>query len=251
MRRCSKPTAKGVATTRTSPTSTSASRKSRYVSCGEAPTKAPPMKWTTARGAAPPRGASTHAPSTSRQPRSLEDAVARDAEARSASSCANASGGAAEEEEEEEEEEEDEGSPSDGPAAATTETNGGARPRPPAPRARPPTRPREEDAERRADPPRRTRGGDANAPATADMREVGRKARADAFARARERVRSRRAARRARVVCAGARATWNDDASSAARNRVVSDEHAESSEQGTEQSVSAKCPSVRRAGAAV
>ena len=100
MRRCSNPMANGVATTSTSPFSASASRNRRYVSWGDAPTNAPPMKCTSARGFAPAGGASTHAPSTSLQPRSRDPvfAAAEAAPSRD-SSCWNGDAGAAEEEE--------------------------------------------------------------------------------------------------------------------------------------------------------
>ena len=90
----------GVATTSTSPFSASASRNRRYVSWGDAPTKAPPMKCTSARGLAPAGGTSTHAPSNSLQPRSRDPVfAAAEAAASRDSSCWNGDAGDAEEEE--------------------------------------------------------------------------------------------------------------------------------------------------------
>ena len=88
----------GVATIVRSPRAESDSRRRRYVSCGDAPTNAPPMKCTTPTAARPFGGGRTHAPSSSFHPRAEDGPLDSDAAVSRASSAANASVGELDEE---------------------------------------------------------------------------------------------------------------------------------------------------------
>jgi hypothetical protein len=85
-RKWSNPNCTGVAITSASARATNVSQNSPYVTCGDAPTNAPPQKCTIDVGARPSRGRSTYASSTRSHPLASDDAfpnLAASASARS------------------------------------------------------------------------------------------------------------------------------------------------------------------------